>query len=147
MSRTVPSSASPVLFKTWLPGMQAAANAGLASAVSTRMGKVNQKTGTPTPTPPFFPPEQTPLRGSHSPHLCYLQNKGQNVFFFFFLRAFPMLLCFTRLAWCLLLSLICKCPRVLQGNPEHTCCRQRFYSLFVYRPLVARIVKVTVLSE
>lgn len=58
-----------------------------------------------------------------------------------------MLLCFTRLAWCLLLSLICKCPRVLQGNPEHACCRQRFYSLFVYRPLVANIVKVTVLSE
>lgn len=106
--------------------------------------KLIKRLALPLPHLPF-PPEQTPPRGSHSPHLCYLQNKGQNVVVFF--RAFPMWLCFTRLAWCLLLSLICKCPRVLQGNPEHTCCRQRFYSLFVYRPLVANIVKVTVLSE
>lgn len=50
-----PPLAPLVLFQTWLPGMQAAASAGLASALSTRMGKVNQKTGTPTPTPPFSP--------------------------------------------------------------------------------------------
>lgn len=43
----------PILLQTWVPGMQAAANAAVASAVSTRMGKVNQTTGTPTPTPPF----------------------------------------------------------------------------------------------
>lgn len=34
--------------------MRAAADACLASAVSTSMGKVNQQPCAPTPTPPFF---------------------------------------------------------------------------------------------
>lgn len=105
--------------------------------------KLIKRLALPLPHLPFPPRANSAARFSLTTPVLSAKQAGQNVFFF---RAFPMLLWF-RLAWCLLLSPICKCPRVLQQNPEHTCCRQRFYSLFVYRPLVANIVKVTVLSE
>lgn len=70
-----------VLLQTWLPGMQAAASAGLASAVSTRMGKVNQTTGTPTPTPPFSPGANSAARFSLSTPA--LSGKQECVSFYF----------------------------------------------------------------
>lgn len=59
--------------------MQAAANAGLASAVSTRMGKVNQKTGTPTPTPPFSPTANPTARFSLATPVISAKQAGQSV--------------------------------------------------------------------
>lgn len=45
--------------------------------------KLIKRLALPLPHLPF-PPEQTPPRGSHSPHLCYLQNKRDRMFFFSF---------------------------------------------------------------
>lgn len=72
------------LFQTWPPGMQAAASAGVASAVSTRMGKVNQTTGNPSPTPPFFPKANSAARFSLWTPVLSENKRGRMCFFALF---------------------------------------------------------------